>query len=889
MATRRSVKAESPSRARGHLSWRATNGTSRDRLRHAKQAAVAQTKRRPSSPANARGTPDRAATRRESASAKRRLDFLRLLEQLPEAAVVVSGQGEILFANAHTENLFSYQPDEIIGRSVNAVAPVGFRARPVGAGLDLYGLRKDGSEFPADIRVSHVNTNDGGLIVATIRDITEQKRAEESLRESEARYRSLVEACPDAVTLTEIEGRILLCNERAATLHGFRKPEEAIGQNAFDFIAPEDRQRAMEGMSETLQTGGVRDVEYMLIRKDGTRFAAELSASVIADEDGKPTAFTAFVRDITERKRMADALQKESASLRLLEAVAFAANEASSVDGAMQFALDRVCAHMGWPVGHVYMRDPCGELVPSSMWHIDDPDRFRAFREVTQATHFTCGMGLPGSVLASGNPAWIMDVTSWPHFKRSKEAKEVGIKTGFAFPVLVENEVVAVLEFYSDEEAEPDEPLLEVMAHIGTVLGRVVERKRAEEALASSEARTRLIIDGACDAFVAMGADGVITDWNAEAEKTFGWPRQEAIGRPLAETVIPRRDRKAHRRGLARFLKTGKGPLMNKRIEVTAVHRDGHELPVELAIRSARFGESHSFDAFVRDVTDRKLAQEELARAHTELEARVKERTAELSESNRLLRREISERKKADGAAARHAAELERSNAELEQFAHVASHDLKEPLRMVASYLELLQRRYKGRLDADADDFIHFAVDGALRMRSLMDGLLALSQVGTHGRPFGPTDCDAVVDKAVNDLAVAIAESRAVITRDPLPTVLGDAGQLEQLFQNLVSNAIKFRSEEEPRVHITARRKRTEWLFSVRDNGIGIDSKYSERIFVVFQRLHAREERSGTGIGLAISKKIVERHGGRIWIESRPGEGATFYFTIPRKERALAR
>ncbi len=328
---------------------------------------------------------------------------------------------------------------------------------------------------------------------------------------------------------------------------------------------------------------------------------------------------------------------------------------------------------------------------------------------------------------------------------------------------------------------------------------------------------------------------------------------------------------------------------MNKRIEVTAVHRDGHELPVELAIRSARFGESHSFDAFVRDVTERKLAQEELARAHTELEARVKERTAELSESNRLLRREISERKKADGAAARHAAELERSNAELEQFAHVASHDLKEPLRMVASYLELLQRRYKGRLDADADDFIHFAVDGALRMRSLMDGLLALSQVGTHGRPFQPTDCEAVVDKALNDLAVATAESGTIITRDPLPTIFGDAGQLEQLFQNLVSNAVKFRSEEEPRVHITAQRKRTEWLFSVRDNGIGIDSKYAERVFVVFQRLHAREERSGTGIGLAISKKIVERHGGRIWIESRPGEGATFYFTIPRKERALAR
>jgi len=759
----------------------------------------------------------------------------------------------------------------------------------VGAGLDLYGLRKDGSEFPADIRVSHVNTSDGGLIVATIRDITEQKRAEESLRESEARYRSLVEACPDAVTLTDVDGQILLCNDRAATLHGFRNPEEVIGRNAFDFIAPEDRERAMEGMSETLQTGGVRDVEYMLIRRDGMRFAAELSASVIADEEGKPTAFTAYVRDITERKRMAEALEREAAGLKLLEAVAFAANEASSVDDAMQFALDRVCAHTGWPVGQAYMLDSCGELVQSSTWHVDDPDRFRAFRDPTQATRFASGIWRAGSVLASGNPAWIMDATRSHDLKRLRVAKEVGIKAGFSFPVLVGSKVVAVLEFYSDEEAEPDERLLEVMAHIGTVLGRVVERKRAEEAVASSEARTRLIIDGAYDAFVAMSADGVITDWNAEAEKTFGWSRQEAVGRALAETLIPRRDRKAHRRGLARFLKTGKGPLMNNRIEVTAVHRDGHELPIELAIRPAQFGDSYSFNAFLRDVTERKLAEEELGRAHTELDARVKERTAELAESNRLLRREISERRRADEAAARHAAELERSNAELEQFAHVASHDLKEPLRMVASYLELLQRRYKGRLDDDADDFIHFAVDGALRMRNLMDGLLALSQVGTHGRPFGPTDCEAVVDKAVNDLAVAIAESGAVITRDPLPTVLGDAGQLEQLFQNLVSHAIKFRGEEKPRVHITARRKKTEWLFSVRDNGIGIDSKYSERIFVVFQRLHAREERSGTGIGLAISKKIVERHGGRIWIESRPGEGATFYFTIPRKERALAR
>ena len=225
--------------------------------------------------------------------------------------------------------------------------------------------------------------------------------------------------------------------------------------------------------------------------------------------------------------------------------------------------------------------------------------------------------------------------------------------------------------------------------------------------------------------------------------------------------------------------------------------------------------------------------------------------------------------------------ELARSNKELEQFAYVASHDLQEPLRMVTSYVQLLARRYKGKLDSDADDFIGFAVDGAVRMWKLINDLLTYSRVGIRGKESESTDSETVLNQSFNDLKVAIEENGAVVTHDPLPTVMVDRSQLGQLFQNLVGNAIKFRGNEPPRVAISASRNGNGWTFSVRDNGVGIAPEYSERIFIIFQRLHSRQKYAGTGIGLAICKKIVERHGGRIWVESEVGKGATFYFTLP--------
>ena len=231
------------------------------------------------------------------------------------------------------------------------------------------------------------------------------------------------------------------------------------------------------------------------------------------------------------------------------------------------------------------------------------------------------------------------------------------------------------------------------------------------------------------------------------------------------------------------------------------------------------------------------------------------------------------------------AEELRRSNAELEQFAYVASHDLQEPLRMISSYVQLLGHRYKGRLDSDADEFISFAVDGAHRMQLLIEALLTYSRVGTRELHPEKTDFNTVFDQAAANMTVAVEQCNGVVTRDELPTLTADSQQMLRLFQNLLSNAIKFRGEEPPRVHISSLPQGDDWMFSVSDNGIGIPTEHCQRVFLVFQRLHGRGEYEGTGIGLAICKRIVERHQGRIWIDPEPEGGSVFHFTLPSSPR----
>lgn len=269
-----------------------------------------------------------------------------------------------------------------------------------------------------------------------------------------------------------------------------------------------------------------------------------------------------------------------------------------------------------------------------------------------------------------------------------------------------------------------------------------------------------------------------------------------------------------------------------------------------------------------------------LTDAFNQMLAHIQERDARLLAANQKLQAEIEERTQAQLALKHNMQELARSNAELEQFAYVSSHDLQEPLRMVASYTQLLEKRYADKFDEKGLLFLHYIVDGAKRMQQLIDDLLMFSRVGTRGKELQPLASEQAFNTAMLNLRPAIAESGALISHDPLPEVLGDATQLTQLFQNLISNAMKFRGDKPPRVHVGVTKQNNFWQFAVQDNGIGIDQEHFERIFVIFQRLHARTEYPGSGIGLAICKKIADRHGGRIWVESATGSGSTFYFTL---------
>jgi PAS domain S-box-containing protein len=495
-------------------------------------------------------------------------------------------------------------------------------------------------------------------------------------------------------------------------------------------------------------------------------------------------------------------------------------------------------------------------------------------------------------------------------------------------------------------------------------------RKAAEEHLAQMEGRYRGLLEAAPDAMVVVNQGGEIVLLNVQAEKQFGYKRDELLGQQVkniipdgfAERLIADGTRTAAD-ALAQQIGTG--------IELSGRRKDGSEFPIEIMLSPLENSEGILVTAAIRDITERKRVEETLrqseersrlivsnakdyailmldpggnivnwnegaermkgyraeeiigqhfSRFHSaedisngipglELEEAARVGRCEnegwrirkngsrlfasvaitaLRDEKGMLRgfgkitRDITERKKSEEHLVKTMEELSQSNDELQQFAYVASHDLQEPLRMVASYTQLLAKRYKGQLDADADEFIDFAVDGCNRMQALIQDLLAYSRSGSTGKAVRKISSENALSQALTNLHATIEESGAIVTHDALPSIITDDTQLALIFQNLVGNGIKYRGIEAPHVHVSATKNGgKEWIFSVRDNGLGIEPQYFERIFILFQRLHGRQEFKGTGIGLAICKKIVERLGGRIWVESQPEEGSTFYFSLP--------
>lgn len=375
-----------------------------------------------------------------------------------------------------------------------------------------------------------------------------------------------------------------------------------------------------------------------------------------------------------------------------------------------------------------------------------------------------------------------------------------------------------------------------------------IERNKVEVALRKSERRLRIILEHSYDAFASMDNRFNITDWNTSAERTFGIKKADALGRSLA-IIAPHHLRRQYARDMDEFFESSEGRILRMTTEMMAQHKNGHEFPIEIVVFRIYEDDNYMYCAFARDISERKHAAEELER-------RVQERTHELTQSNEELR----------------------------QFAKIASHDLQEPLRAVQGFANLLQESTKDQLDKDSLEFIDYILDGTKRMQGLIQSVLLHSNISTRDVNEDndiSTECNAVIEEVLENLDATIKECHAKLEVDNLPNVAVERSQLIQLFQNLISNALKYRDKEAPQIFITAEKTVNEWLFSIRDNGIGIDPKYADKIFDMFARLHGKTKYSGTGMGLAICKKIVNSHGGKIWVESEVGQGCIFLFTLP--------
>lgn len=375
----------------------------------------------------------------------------------------------------------------------------------------------------------------------------------------------------------------------------------------------------------------------------------------------------------------------------------------------------------------------------------------------------------------------------------------------------------------------------------------IAGRIKSEEELRAKSLYARSLIEASLDPLVTISPSGQITDVNNATELVTGVARDRLIGTDFSDYFTD-----AHKASEGYHKVLSQGFVKDYPLVIRHVSGSTTDVLYNATVFHNEAGQVQGVFAAARDITERKRTEEELAQYREHLEELVTQRTEELA----------------------------RSNKDLEQFAYVASHDLQEPLRAVSGFVALLQRRYRGKLDEKADGYIANAVDGAARMASLISDLLTYSRVETRGGALVPTAAQDSFDNALRNLAAGIRDTGAVITADPMPIVPADALHLTQLFQNLIGNAIKFRGDRRPEIHVGARRERDHWLFWVRDNGIGIAPEYAERIFLIFQRLHTREKYPGSGIGLAICRKIVERHGGKIWVEAQPNQGSTFYFTI---------
>jgi PAS domain S-box-containing protein len=649
----------------------------------------------------------------------------------------------------------------------------------------------------------------------------------------------LIEALPIPVFFKARDGKHLGANRAWEAYFGVER-EAFIGKTVDELFsgAPEVAAKHQAADEDLWRNPGVRSYELQVPVHDGSLRHTLNYKATFAGADGKIAGLIGAIIDITERKRAEERQAIEHRVTRIL-------SESETAGAAMPGVLAAFCETLGWACGARWSLDErTGGFRCEETWAADD-SAVAAFLAAGRGVTYRPGQaGLIRRVLGTGQPVWIVDVAAEESFLRGKQAAGAGLRSAFAMPITLGDQVLGALEFFHRDTQQPDEWLLQTGVAIGQQIGHFIARAQAERELRQSEARFRSLTGLSSDWYWEQDEEFRLTFMSSRFAERTGIDPSPYIGRKRWDQPalnLTESDWARHKAQLERH-----EPFFD--FELERVGPDGNS--IWLSVTGEPVFEDRRFRGYRGVGTD------------------------------------ITERKRAQGVLRAAYDELARSNSELQQFAYVASHDLQEPLRMIGSYTQLLERRYGDKLDSDAREFMDFIVDGATRMKQLIEDLLAYSRVGTRGKELRPVKAQAALERALVNLRAAIESSGAQITHDALPDVDGDDTQLTQLFQNLVGNAIKFRKKDEPlRVHVGVQDAGEHWRFTVTDNGIGIEPQYFERIFMVFQRLHTRDEYPGTGIGLAICKKVVDRHRGRIWVESAYGEGSSFIFTLPKIQK----
>lgn len=673
--------------------------------------------------------------------------------------------------------------------------------------FEAISITKDRKEFPVEVNVHVFKLRGRNVALAIARDISERKKAEEAIKESEGKFRALYDDNPSIYFTIDSELIILSVNQFGAELLGYKVPE-LIGQPLSLVFYEKDREFATQNLKHTLENHGqVFHWELRKVRKDGSMLWVKETARAVKESDENVVIYT-VCEDITDRKKAEEALKESEKKFRELF------NQATDMLSLTELNDD------GTIKGYIEVNKTATKRLGYSKEELLNMTPFDLYLDKSTIMKMVSKLLKKGYSIAE-------------NIQITKDGRQIPVELNTHLFKLKGKNVVLSISRDITERKKAEEALKESVESKSKILNALIE----------SEEKLNATIESSPDSITVTDLNLIITSCNQATVIMYGVSsKDEIIGLRIHDLVVPK-----YHQLISETMSKLLREMKSVTLEVELYRKNDSVFPAEISANVVKDvnGKPISFVGITKDISERKNAE--------------KEREALIND-------------------------LKRSNKELQQFAYVASHDLQEPLRTIASFTELIERRYRGQLDKDADEFIEFIVDGTNRMQAMIKDLLQYSRVQTKGGEFKTTDIQKALDQALSNLKVSIEENNAEITHDELPIVVADEKQLIQLFQNLISNAIKFRKEEEPpKIHISACKdeEKNEYVFAVSDNGIGMDPEQSKRIFEIFQRLHTRDEYKGTGIGLAVAKKILERHGGRIWVESEPEKGTTFYFAIP--------